>query len=149
MRHHVGSDLARRLPHGTEAGEQATVMGWVRAQTHHWPELGWFFAVPNGEYRSIVTARRLKEQGVRAGIPDLVLPSPRAEGTRLYHALFLEMKTQTGRVAPEQRACLEFLTSEGYCARVCWGCDAAIELLDWYLHLARPTIRMEDSVDGI
>lgn len=54
--------------------------------------------VPNGEYRSIRTAVRLKRMGVRKGVPDfsLILP-PNGQ------AAFLELKSRKGRLTDDQR----------------------------------------------
>src|SRR5262245_64718583 len=46
------------------------------------------FAIPNGGARDVITAGRLKAEGVRAGVPDVCLPVARAG----YHGLFLEVK---------------------------------------------------------
>lgn len=60
------------------------------------PRVLWF-AVPNGEYRSPRTGARLKAQGVRAGVADLVIVGPRG----LVH--FLELKTKRGTLSEVQR----------------------------------------------
>lgn len=49
---------------------------------------GILFAVPNGGIRHASTARRLKAQGVVAGVSDLILLTPRGG----YGALCIEMK---------------------------------------------------------
>lgn len=56
-------------------------------------ELRWLFAIPNGGLRDKVTAAKLKHEGVKPGVPDLMLPLP----CRDYAGLFVEMKR------PEQR----------------------------------------------
>lgn len=55
-----------------------------------------WFAVPNGEKRSKATAGRLKAQGVRAGVADLVFVL--RDGT----AAFLELKVNGNRQSPAQ-----------------------------------------------
>lgn len=55
------------------------------------------FAVPNGEYRDIKTARKLKATGVKAGVTDLIFIHPR---THVAH--FLEVKTEKGVLSPAQ-----------------------------------------------
>jgi hypothetical protein len=58
------------------------------------------YAVPNGGYRNIYVARKLKAEGVKAGVADLCLPAAR----RGYHGLYLEMKSEEGVATKEQKA---------------------------------------------
>lgn len=55
-----------------------------------------FFHVPNGGSRNAVEGMQLKASGVVAGIPDCVL-------IHLGNAYGFEMKTQSGKVSPEQQ----------------------------------------------
>lgn len=56
----------------------------------------YWYAVPNGGFRHIYTAQKLKAEGTRRGTPDLcfVLQNGRAA--------FLELKAEKGRQSPEQ-----------------------------------------------
>lgn len=74
-------------------------------------------------------AARLKAQGVVAGVADLFLPYPARE----YHGLWIEMKSESGRLTDEQRTFLQVMVSRGYSAHVAHGASAAIDLLKWYL----------------
>jgi len=68
-------------------------------------ELEWIHAIPNGGSRGDSKASRninglaLKAEGVKPGIPDIFLPVPRGNS----HGLYIEMKTSSGGVSPEQR----------------------------------------------
>lgn len=55
-----------------------------------------FFHVPNGGSRNAVEGMQLKASGVVAGIPDCVL-------IHMGNAYGFEMKTQSGKVSPEQQ----------------------------------------------
>ena len=44
---------------------QVALFKWAQAATCTRPELGLMFAVPNGGLRDIVTARKLKDEGVK------------------------------------------------------------------------------------
>jgi hypothetical protein len=55
------------------------------------------YHVPNGEHRSKETGRKLKAAGVMPGVFDLVMIAP--DGRHFY----LEAKSQTGRLSPEQQ----------------------------------------------
>lgn len=88
------------------------------------------FAIPNGGLRNIITARNMKAEGVRPGVPDLFLAVARGD----YHGLFIEMKrVKGGRVSDSQSSMLEILNSNGYQAIVCKGWEAAKEAIEKYL----------------
>ena len=88
------------------------------------------FAIPNGGARHIKTARELKAEGVRKGVPDLFLAYPHNG----YSGLFIEMKKRYGgRVSPEQKAYIEALRGKGYKVEVCKGCDEAFNALTAYI----------------
>ena len=57
------------------------------------------YHIPNGGTRDAIEGRHLKQQGVKRGVPDLCLPVAREN----YHALYIELKTDTGRATTEQK----------------------------------------------
>lgn len=88
------------------------------------------FAVPNGGRRDKITAAILKSEGVRAGVPDLMLALPVGQ----HPGLFIEMKAQkTGRLSEAQRSWVERLRAAGYRVEVCHGWDAAKAVIEDYL----------------
>jgi hypothetical protein len=91
------------------------------------PRLMW--ATPNGGFRHIGTARRLKAEGVKAGVPDVFLAIP----SKGYHGLFIELKAPKGRVSPEQGEMVSILLLSGYQCRVCYGWDDARGVIENYL----------------
>lgn len=113
----------------SEHVEQVTLMRWAALQERRYPELALLYHIPNGEYRAKATAARLKQAGVRSGIPDLDLPVARGP----WHGLRIELKAKGGRTSPEQAQWIEALTAEGYLARVCVGWEAARDLILEYL----------------
>lgn len=113
----------------TEHLHQAALLAWCAVNAHNLPGLEWIFAIPNGGKRPMPVARKLKAEGVKPGVPDLMLPVPR----RGYHGLFIEMKSEVGRVQKEQQAWLDALALQGYRSCVCRGVDQAIEAITWYL----------------
>lgn len=69
---------------------QKACVRWFRLA---YPEYAYcLFAVPNGGFRNATEAKRLKAEGVIAGVSDLILLVPR-QGKG---ALCIEMKTHTG-----------------------------------------------------
>lgn len=107
----------------SEADEQRALVEWC-----NWHKLP-IFHIPNGGKRNKFEAKRLKQQGVKAGVPDLFLPMP----TEKHHGLFIELKRKDGgRVSEPQKRWLEYLASQGYRAVVCHGADEAIKAIADY-----------------
>jgi len=80
-------------------------------------------AIPNGGARSPRTAGRLKAEGVKAGVWDLFLPLARLG----YLGLWIEMKSDTGDVSPEQKKFRARVERAGFATLVCrenWGLGA-------------------------
>lgn len=78
-------------------------------------------AIPNGGWRDIRTAARLKAEGVCRGVPDLFIPA---------WGLWIEMKRKKGGVVSEnQQDWLEYLDELGYGAVVCCGADDAMNMV--------------------
>jgi len=117
----------------TEAQHQATIMKWSRQPDirSKWPELALLYHIPNGGTRDAIEGRHLKQQGVKRGVPDLCLPVARGA----YHALYVELKTDTGRATAEQKWWGERLKDQGNMWQVCHGWEAAVATLEWYLSL--------------
>jgi len=93
------------------------------------PDARFIFAVPNGGVRSIATARRLKGEGVLAGVPDLFLPVPRGQ----HHGLFLEVKTEKGRLSPAQESLCDYLRGQGYRVEVVRSVEEGLNTVNGYL----------------
>lgn len=115
----------------TEAQEQTTLFQWVKLMEKKRPELQLLHAIPNGGSRNPIEARHLKEQGVKAGIPDLFLPCARGQ----YHGLYIEMKRRKGgRVSIEQKKAIIALREQGYRVEVCAGWEAARDVITEYMN---------------
>jgi len=101
----------------TEHQEQAIFVQWFRFQ---YPGII-IFAVPNGDYRNITTANRLKKEGVLAGVPDLVILLDSGK------VLFVEMKRIGGRLSDNQKSTIKKMESLNHQVIVAFGADDAIE----------------------
>ena len=78
---------------------------------------------------SIQQGRTLKRMGVKKGVPDFFLAVP-IDG---YAGFWLELKVGKNKVTPEQQAFLTRKMQRGYLCGVCWGYDAAKEIISTYL----------------
>lgn len=112
----------------TEHGEQSALMEWAAKMAWKFPDLKMLFAVPN---QGAGLNKRLQMEGVKAGVPDLLLLCPHGS----FHGLALEMKIPGGRVSPAQQEFLQELRARGYCTAVCVGWDAAREVIENYLRM--------------
>ena len=87
-------------------------------------------ANPNGGRRHIGVARKLKDEGVRAGIPDYTLYVAR----KGYHGLLIELKEpKKGRVSDSQDEMMRLINHEGYLCAVARGWDEARMVIESYL----------------
>lgn len=87
------------------------------------------FAIPNGGKRDAKTAMILKNMGVRAGVPDVMIAVPR----KRYHGLFVELKRTGGGASDAQVRIADALRAQGYMVVVAVGLDEAWEAATEYL----------------
>lgn len=102
----------------TESQEQCALVAWMRmAHPDHR-----IVSSANGGVRNIITAVRLKKEGLSPGFPDMCIPSL---------GLYIELKrVKGGTVSAEQKDWLEYLRGCGYQAEVCRGWDEARRVIE-------------------
>jgi DNA mismatch repair ATPase MutS len=130
---------------GTEDAEQSALFCWLALQRV--PAMRLAFAIPNGGKRDKITAAKLKATGVKAGVPDIMLPVAMGD----FHGLFIELKRQAsfktgkrgaliidraaGTASDAQDGWLDDLRGQGYRVAVCEGwLSAAREITDYLDH---------------
>ncbi|MCL2652087.1 MAG: VRR-NUC domain-containing protein [Candidatus Azobacteroides sp.] len=104
---------------------QATAIRWFRYQYPNHI----IYAVPNGSYRNKITAARLKEEGVLAGVPDVFIPVARKD----FHGLYVEFKAEKNRLTQSQILIIDKLMQEGYQCEVCYSFDDFRKIVNNYL----------------
>jgi hypothetical protein len=105
----------------TEHEEQCLFVQWMEAQ---FPKIR-FFAVPNGGQRNIITATKLKREGVRSGVPDVYVPKWK---------LWIEMKkAKGGTLSKTQKDWIDYLVNDvGDTVIVARGfSDAKIQVIEF------------------
>ena len=127
----------------SEAVEQERLCEWLNAKNVA------FFAVPNGGLRMKRTAAALKRQGVKAGVPDLIIidhPTMELDGQQIkFVGVALELKRQSERPAAPaedlrdqpfkgaseaQRHWLNKFSQRGWVSMVAYGAlDAMLKLV--------------------
>ena len=109
----------------TETQEQKQLVQWCRTD----PRFQFLFHIPTESVGGQGWMVRNRQMGVRAGVPDLFYPVP-AGG---YHGLFIEMKTEKGRLDPKQKRWIEILEAFGYKCVVAHGWEEAKNALLEYV----------------
>ncbi len=114
-----------------EHDEQSALFAWADAMQDTHPELAMLFAIPNGGARHPAVAAQLKAEGVKAGVPDIMLAVARGR----WHGLFVELKRvdHSNHATSAQRAWIEMLRRYGYSAVVVYGAQAAQQAIMAYL----------------
>jgi len=126
----------------TETDQQKAVIAWANDAAKYQPKKYWMldflFAVPNEGKHKIQYRMHQKAMGLKAGVPDLVLPYPKKKIINIspeYHALFIEMKSRDtkGSVSKHQKKWIAYLSEQGYKVEVCWSADEAIKAIETYI----------------
>lgn len=95
--------------------------------------------VPNGGKRSKIEASILKGMGVRAGHEDMVLAVPfRRDDVIVVPGLYLEIKSEDGRLRPEQKEMMRLHAEQGYAVSVAWKVNEGIGAICNYLKTGDP-----------
>ena len=115
-----------------ESAYQTQVVEWSRwaykANPVRYPHLNMLHCSLNGVKLSGTQAKIAKGQGMLSGVPDLFLPVPKNG----YHGLFIEMKSEKGRVTENQHWFLTNAESVGYKTAVCYSAKEAISAIEAY-----------------
>lgn len=97
-----------------ESKMQQACVQWFRLKHRSLSML--LFAIPNGsklagnQTQRAIQGKRLKAEGLVAGVADLFLAVPSGQ----YHGLFLEAKTEKGRQSDSQKAFEKSVLDAGY-----------------------------------
>lgn len=104
---------------------QVNCIKWMRYQ--HPKHL--CFAIPNGGNRNLLTAVKLKAEGVLAGVPDIFIPAPNKD----YNGLFIELKAGKNKATDKQKEVIEQLKNNGYQCEIIYSFDEFRKLINEYL----------------
>lgn len=113
----------------SEHQAQSALFKTVKMHEAHRPELALLFAIPNGGHRNKLTAVKLKQEGVKAGVLDTCLPVARGG----WHGAFIELKVGSNKPTPEQKEWIKNLMEQGYYCAVHWDWSQAFQCLIDYL----------------
>jgi predicted RecB family endonuclease len=92
-----------------------------------YPILKWIHAIPNGGHRHVAVAKRMKREGVKAGVLDICIPVPVDEWAGCY----VEMKFGKNTLTDNQKAFIEAIKgTHKVCVCYSWV-DAARAIGDY------------------
>lgn len=138
------AELAKKLTftHGkiTFTGEdamQACLQEWMRVKSHEYPELAFFYHVPNLNKAGRWEGIKRMLLGVKAGVWDWSYDEPRGN----YAGFRMELKVGKNKLSPEQKAWREFYEKAGFYTVVVYDewYKAAQECVK-YLRLPKETV---------
>ena len=120
---------------GTEASHMKALFCWSALNYKLYPQLNFLAHVPNGGNRDAREGASLKAQGVKSGVPDIVMPFPKNKNAGLWIELKIEKirNSLNGGLSDNQIIWIDYLSSVGYCAKVCYGWIEARDTLINYL----------------
>lgn len=122
----AGKNKSRKKYRNDEHKLQVSMVNWFRLQ---YPSMRHnLFAVPNGGRRDAATGRILKDEGVLAGVSDLIL----LKSNQHYGALLIETKTKKGTQRESQKEWESKITADGYKYVVVRSLDDFIKEVDDY-----------------
>ena len=111
--------------------EQATLFRWASYAQMQNEELKLMYHIPNEGKRSAAMGARLKAEGLKAGVPDVCLPT--AHGG--YIGLYIEMKVKPNKPTENQKQWLRDLRRAGHFTAVCYSWEEAKNLIEEYIRL--------------
>ena len=100
---------------GKEDDLQTSCMQWL--QYAHPDVLA--FHVPNGGNRSAREGAKFKRMGVLAGVPDILIITPKGG----FNGFAVELKVKGGKVSELQNKCLKRFEACNFKILVCWSFD--------------------------
>lgn len=120
MRKHEEDDIQRAL------------FQWITLATPRIPQLALAFHPANGGRRDAREAARLKGMGVRAGVPDVMIPAAQVGGYG-HCGLAIELKAGKNKTTPAQDEWARNLYLYGtWYVRTCYSFDEARQLIADY-----------------
>lgn len=108
---------------------QVAFFNWCWAKENKYPALRNVFAIPNGGARDVRVAAKMKAEGVRKGVLDVMIAHP----SNGLHGLFIEFKNKGRKPTPEQLDWIARLTAAGYQCAVCYSWQEAAMVVEGYL----------------
>ena len=134
----ASTKLASKGKTRSESAEQSALIQWwaLACRTHGLPEF-LLFSVPNGAAMmdsgnpkvGFARMAKLKREGLRPGVCDLLLPVARGG----FFGLAVELKRKPNKPSDAQLAFISAMEDQGWRCEVCYSCAEAIIAIEDYL----------------
>ena len=99
------------------------------------------YHIPNEGKRSARTGARMKQAGMKSGVPDICLPT--AHGG--YIGLYIEMKVKPNKPTENQKEWLRDLRRAGHFTAIAYSFEEAQKLIEEYLNLPNTIPRRKEN----
>lgn len=119
-------------PRGYVLTERSGILALVRPV----PAMNLLFAIHNQGHGDVIRGGRARAEGVKAGVPDLMLPVPLKPPYPMeaYSGLFIELKRRTkGVIGTAQTPWIANLRAQGYRVEVAIGWNQAANVIAEYM----------------
>lgn len=114
----------------SEHDEQVALFNLLSLYESKYPVLKWIHAIPNGGHRHMAVAKRMKAEGVRAGVWDIFVPVAVDDKSGLY----IEMKFDDNKLTGNQQQFREGV-GDAYSWEVCYTSVEAARAIGKYLDI--------------
>lgn len=109
----------------TEYQEQVKLAEYLDMKGYCWCH------VPNGGNRDAKTGAKMKKQGVKPGVPDVIIFDVPGDAPVSVRGFAIELKRQKGgQLQDRQEEWLCKLDDRGWMTNICYGADEAIDWLE-------------------
>jgi hypothetical protein len=120
---------------GKEQIIQINFIAWFK---YTYPELqNYIFHFANERKCSIIEGKILKRMGVKSGVSDVFLAYPVVSDKETKHGLWIEIKTEKGKLSITQKEFLKNMKKVGYATAVAKSPDECKEAIIDYLQFEK------------
>lgn len=115
----------------SEHDEQVALFEYLALFYERDHRLKWIHAIPNGGKRHPATARKMKAEGVKAGVWDIFVPV-----LGLYSSgLYIEMKHGKNKLTDSQKEFGSYVSNQGYSTAICHSWEDAVSAIANYMSI--------------
>lgn len=122
----AGDKLMQLSEHEIQAAAFEAI--WIKAKKDWRYNL--IYAIPNGGYRVPGTARKLKSEGVKAGVWDISVDVPCGE----FPGLKIEVKAGSNKLTLRQFEMLRYYMKAGYACAICRSTEEILSVISDYFN---------------